>query len=325
MRHLLIVVAIVLVGCSGSDDEGAGATEQGTSVPAPVPSTVASTGGRAVDDVGPTAVADQFGAADSAAEDAVPVTESLPDAGEILLSLFDIEGSIAVGYSPFDVDGVNCLEARWTGADDARRVATAPIDPGADCAAFSPFSTPATPGETIECRDVRFLTTSLRLGALGEAGSTLLASVTAPGLPDGVTWLGGTFAGPIDGASIPTVDLDELDCAPTTLELALDDDVPIYDDPVTQQVGVEEIDEGGVRASFSTIGGVADQMNQYVRDPFTGGMGFTWGEIVELGERRVEAVHEDGRYLTFVIVGGDGPHQIEICVWPRTPTDPTCA
>jgi hypothetical protein len=259
--------------------------------------------------------ATEIGAANSGGGSETPQLAGLPEAFEVLFSLFELDGNYAVGFTPFENAGPNCIEAQFTAPNGSQTVFAAGVTAGISCG-YAPLVTSATKGEILECSEIRFLLTGMPLQTMASTGSELFASITSPALPEGSNWIGATFSGPIAIDDVPTLDGDALGCA-VAVPIELDPDVPEFLDGVTQRVSIVEI-EGGVRVTYTTLGdSAAEWVGQSDID--------LWGEVIVDDGDRLEVRHADGRYIALIASGGPGPIEARLCLWAEQPADTTCA
>ena len=310
MRKLIttwVSLALIIAACSGQNGLDP-AVDEGQMMPE-----------LSLDVIGPATALVDYGAMHGGGGQEDPQPEDLPDPFEVLASLFSLDGRIAVAFSPFEIGPSTCLEAHIETTATLPKTAAAPVTAGVVCASFSPLVTSATPGSLLVCSEVLFLTTDWPIEALRSEEEVISARVAGPLHPDGVTWIGGLFVGPVAASSIPEVDLSELNCE-TSPDLALSEDVPVLIDGVTQQLGIVERADGGLQVSFSSLGdGPPSRAGEY------SALAAEWGEIVREEGGRVEVRHSDGRYVTFVATGGPGPMEFEICEWTAEPADGNCS
>ncbi len=323
LTRLLIILALLAASCGSDtasvDTEAMPTTSEAIPESATTAADEASATEAGLADVGIALPAADFGAVASNREELVVEKNDLPDEFEILVSLFELDGSLVIGFSPFEDRGRNCLEARFSNAGGRPRAYSAPISAGTGCETFSPFLLADTDDDLVICSDVYFLRTDADLESLSAEGSTMLAAVTAPHSVSGVVWIGATFTGPISPEQIPDVDLSERDCD-VQAELALDPDVPPHVEGLPQQLSIDPADDEGIRVNYSALGEGVEFMLGVYRPELS-----NWGEIVVDDDTRLEALHDDGRYLAYVPTGGPGPMRVSLCVWASVPDDAACA
>lgn len=311
MKHmfkLLLALTALAVACSDTSTESAQTTTGDQT-------TVATSTALVIESVGPAVAATEIGAANSGGGRETAETSGLPEPFEVLFSLFELDGNYAVGFSPFESSGPNCIEAQFTLATGSLRVFAAGVTDGISCR-YAPLVTGGTKGDILACSEIRFLLTDMPVETLATPGAALFASVTSPAVPEGSNWIGARFSGPISADEIPTLDSSALGCV-VEAPVELDPDVPEFLDGVTQRVSIVKI-EGGVQVSYTSLG---DSAAQWVGESDVD----LWGEVIVDDGGRIEVRHEDGRYLTLVATGGPGPITAELCLWEQEPADTMCA
>lgn len=318
IRLVTLLATITMFGaaCGSADEPALGG---GPTTSAALATTTSTSTNLAADDAGLAQPASEYGAVNDIRGEEEPEITNLPEPFEVLVTLFQLEGNVVVGFSPFEPPDRSCLEARFASVNGRPRAYAVPITEGIDCSTFSPFLQVATEAFLIECETVRLVRTDVPVDALAAPSADLVAAVTTPRFRDGVNWIGTTFSTPIEPDELPSVDLDDAGCEEIEA-LELDPDIPRVRG-LSTLVGIDRVQEDGLRANYETIGESAEEV---VRDYL--GDWLDWGEILEQGTH-LEARHDDGRYVVLNAESrglAPGLMMAYLCVWPTEPADTSC-